>query len=283
SLPSASPPGPSRGTRQPRTGRDTIIPARRLPARDLEDPVMLRWCLFVLIAGVVLLQPVRADDAPARSAPKVIDAGIPVWSVAFADGTRTLLAAGDSDTLKVFDLDAKKVLPLRGHNKVLEAGAVAPDGKRWAPASHDTTVVVWDAAKREELFTLKGHTDVVRALAFSPDSQTLVTGGFDNTVRLWDVGSKKEIPVLRSYRHITALPFGPDGQTIGLGSEDGAVCFWDTAEPRKILPASRRHEKMVRCIAYAPDSKTAASCSDDGTAALWEVATGRALDAIAPK
>jgi WD40 repeat protein len=66
--------------------------------------------------------------------------------------------------------------------------AFRPDGQRFATASDDRTVKLWDPETGQEVFTLRGHTRCVLCVAFSPDGQRLVTGSIDRTAKVWDIG-----------------------------------------------------------------------------------------------
>ena len=66
------------------------------------------------------------------------------------------------------------------------AVAYSPDGRRFAAASRDGTIHVWDVTTEQELRQLPGHTDAVAALAWSPDGLILASASYDSTVRLWD-------------------------------------------------------------------------------------------------
>jgi WD40 repeat protein len=103
------------------------------------------------------------------------------------DGRRIISGSNDG-TVKVWDLDAARVLvTLHGHTQGVRACAAAPDGRRIISASDDGTLKIWDLGAGQVLATLKGHTQGVRACAVTPDGRYVVSGADDRTIRVWDL------------------------------------------------------------------------------------------------
>ena len=57
---------------------------------------------------------------------------------------------------------------------------------KFATASSDTTVRVWDVGKGVLMHTLVGHTSIVHILAVMPLPNMLASASYDKTVRVWD-------------------------------------------------------------------------------------------------
>ena len=65
---------------------------------------------------------------------------------------------------------------------------------RFASASGDGVVKIWDLASREEVWNTRAHENVVKGLCWTPDRK-LVSCAVDKTVKVWDPYSDTSRPV----------------------------------------------------------------------------------------
>lgn len=154
--------------------------------------------------------------------------------------------------------------------------AWAVDGKRFATASDDGALHVWDAARG--ISRLVGrHPAAVRALAFTPDGGRLISAGGDRVALVWDL--KKESKPIRLVGHtggLRAVVVSRDGRHIVTGGEDRAVRVWtltDGAEAR----AWTAHDGPITALAVSSDGKWLLTGSTDRTAVVWDLATGKVV------
>jgi WD40 repeat protein/beta-lactamase regulating signal transducer with metallopeptidase domain len=174
-----------------------------------------------------------------------------------------------------FDVRSPRVLNMPSE---VRAAALAPDGKTFAVALADKTVLLLDVATGATRLTVRAHDDPVTCLAFAPDGKTLATGSQDRTVRLWDVGAAEEGKVLTTPRAtlaghtnwVYAVAFSPDGKVLASGGYDRTVRLWDpaTGKDRGVLSG---HKAAVRSLAFGRFGRRLASGDGDGLIKVWDL------------
>jgi WD40 repeat protein/beta-lactamase regulating signal transducer with metallopeptidase domain len=174
-----------------------------------------------------------------------------------------------------FDWRSPRVIPTASE---VRAAALAPDGRTFAVALADKTVLLLDVATGATRLTLHPHDDPVTCLAFSPEGKTLATGSQDRTVRLWDLsgaGEGREIAAprttLRGHTNwVYALAFAPDGRTLASGGYDRTIRLWDptTGKERGVL---KGHKAAVRSLVFGRFGRRLASGDGDGIIKIWDL------------
>lgn len=196
-------------------------------------------------------------------------------------GSRALTGHADGKVV-LWDLNrAEKLASVQRNEASVWDVVFAGDQSRFAVASHDWKIALWDASQPSApLHVFDGHDNAVQALAYDPNQALLASGSADKTVRLWNL---KTLSLKRRYRgsddFVTAVAFSRNGKMLAGGSLDGRIQVWSAQSSRRLRRLTD-HSGRVTDLAFSPDGDYLASSSADGTVRLWDVRRGRTVRAL---
>ena len=175
-------------------------------------------------------------------------------TIAATDGKTSRLIDWPSGTARSSIVDADDQPPC-----VLVALGSSPDGKWWAAAAPDGSVVIRDAAAKTTARVLSADVAETNAVAFSPDGSWLASGGADNDVHVWDARSWRPVATVSTLTHATfGVAWSPDSKVLYLAGVSRAVTAlssgtWTQARASTPQPFVLTH------VAVSPDGRTIAT------------------------
>jgi WD40 repeat protein/predicted Ser/Thr protein kinase len=164
--------------------------------------------------------------------------------------------------------DARELL---GHTEKVVDITFSPDGTRFATASRDDTVKLWDPVTGELQRTLSGHVDDLHSVEFSPDGARVLTTSADSSVTIWMAETGKKLETIDDY-DVSVARFSPDGRSLVIGAVDGSLSFWNVAadeelvEQRALTVGAR-----VDGLAFSPDGSRLAAATQAGSLRMWSL------------
>ncbi len=225
-------------------------------------------------ARVSLLDVLAQPDRGVLAVP-----GAAVDAVAFSPDGKTLAAASDNGTARLWDIATQSPTSasMTADGNPLTAVAFSPDGKILATGDSGGEVRLWDVATRQQIGAAITADGVpVNAVAFSPNGTMLATASDDGTARLWDVSTHSQVgaPMTADAKPVDAVAFSPDGKILATASDDGTARLWSVRTHRQVgAPMTVDGEAMLSVV-FSPDGKTLATATlGSAVARLWDVAT----------
>ncbi len=149
---------------------------------------------------------------------------------------------------------------------------------RFAAASHDWKVAIWNTSATEPVHIIDAHNNAVQTVAYAntPRGPLLVTGSADKSVKLWKGDSFEAVRRYSGHRDfVSTLAIRPDGSSFASAGLDGNIRIW-SAKSQSTLRRLYGHKGRVGGLAFAPSGDLLVSAGDDGKVRLWDLKGGRA-------
>ncbi len=275
------------GDRALRNALDMFSPAETSQVVEHEPGLLAlsadrQWIVTSTHGDTVLVREAATGREALRIAPR--DS---VTAAALDREGRRVAAAG-RDTLRVWDVRARRPIARWPYARPMRALAFAPDG-RTLVAVEARTARVWDVATGRETARVPLGAGEPRGVALSPEARWLAVADTAGLVRVRDLSASAETARLSLSEGMDAssIALAPGGARLAAGSFD-TVFVLETNGGRRT--ATLKHEWGVQGMAFDTSgswlatvtgrvsmdaAEPSAEALPGSTIRLWEVAEGR--------
>jgi WD40 repeat protein/beta-lactamase regulating signal transducer with metallopeptidase domain len=212
-----------------------------------------------------------------------------VTFVAFGPGEKTLLTAGQDNTIRLWDMATGNELKRFARPKPLPPKPAKPDPKK-------------EQAQLEELVRHFGQGGGGSfSVALAPAAKVLAASGA-NVIQIWEVETGKELRQIEvPGGGIAGLLFSPDGRVLAARIGNGALLVWEVESGKLLhdikLPTRETGNMVVLAIggdggdapgmAFTPDSKALVGAATEykkeeaaHSVKFWDLASGKELHKV---
>lgn len=153
----------------------------------------------------------------------------------------------------------------------------SPDDRWLVSAAGDSSVIVWDVARRKQRWALPEGFPTVGDVAIAPDGKALAVGAGDGSLSFWSVASGKMLDKIMAHRwSVQSVRFSPNGALLATAGGDHAIRLWDPATGKN-LAVLLGHTGAVRTMCFSPDGRRLVSGAADATVRVWDISTRQEL------
>ncbi len=163
----------------------------------------------------------------------------------------------------------------RDHQGKINAVAWSPNGRYFASASNDGTVIGWDSTSGNKLGVYRAHTGSVQAVSYSPSGNRVASAGSDRTVQVWEASTGNIFLTYRGHTHeINSVIWSPDEQNIASSALNEDIQVWD-ARRGNYSHLYRGHIYPVKSMAWSSDGQRIVSGGVGKAVQIWNATNGR--------
>ncbi|KAL4679504.1 hypothetical protein H8959_009154 [Pygathrix nigripes] len=165
------------------------------------------------------------------------------------------LATGSDDNCAAFfeGPPFKFKFTIGDHSRFVNCVRFSPDGNRFATASADGQIYIYDGKTGEKMCALggsKAHDGGIYAGDWSPDSTRLLSASGDKTSKIWDVNVNSVVSTFPMGSTVLDQQLGCLWQKDHLLSVSlsGYINYLDRNNPSKPLRVIKGHSKSIQCL-----------------------------------
>jgi hypothetical protein len=195
-----------------------------------------------------------------------------ILGMTYTNSGEFLISCDRVGVVKYWTHQMSQQAEVQAHAEACKAVTVSPLDRKFATASDDGTVKVWDFYGRVEERVLTGHNANVTSVAWHPAKSLLASSGKDNMVKLWDASSGKELRNLPGHTSwVLTTAWNPNGWWLLSGSRDNTLRVTDIRMMRVVQTMTAGHGGVTAAAWHPYTERLLVAGMADGAMQYWSV------------
>jgi polyadenylation factor subunit 2 len=181
---------------------------------------------------------------------------VAIKAATYSHGEEWLISGDAEGVIKYWQPNFNALKEIQAHGETIRDLAFSPTDAKFATASDDATLKIFDFGQGAEEKTLTGHQWEARSIDWHPTKGLLVSGSKDHTVKLWEPRSGRCLTTLNSSKNQVSRTLfeKQDGILLATTGRDQIIRIFDLRMMREVF-LLRGHESEVMSLVWHPIHK----------------------------
>lgn len=200
-------------------------------------------------------------------------------SAVFSRTGKSLLTAGDDDSVRLWETGSGMQLQTMEHGKNLESAIFSPNEK-FILTSSDSVIRLWNTFSGQPVGQILKYSAPVLNTSFLSEKRQICSICKDGTIQFRDELLNRLVsPDIRLGSTFSAAVFSPDGKRV-LTEGSKTLQVWDVLSGKRIGQEMEQNEYVYNPL-FSADGRLILTTSDgDSTVRIWDAFTGKPVGLV---
>jgi len=196
----------------------------------------------------------------------------PLRAMTYTHAGNFLISGDDAGNVRYWRTNLELVKNYSAHKEAIRQLTFAPGDMKFATASDDSTIRVWDFARVTEEQVLAGHGGDVKCVHWHPSKSLLVSGSKDGLVKLWCPRSGKSLATMHGHKGtVTSAQWSSNGNWVLTGSRDQTCRVYDVRMQAELSTFIGHGKDITVSSWHSIHEELFVSGGHDGSLCFWLV------------
>ncbi|CAD5119235.1 DgyrCDS7868 [Dimorphilus gyrociliatus] len=204
-----------------------------------------------------------------------------IWS----HNDQWMVTADHNGFIKYWQSNMNNIKVYQAHKESVRGLSFCPSNAKFATASDDGTVRIYDFVRCHEERILRGHGADVKCVDWHPQKSLIASGSKDaqQPIKLWDPRNGNALATVHAHKNtVMQLQWNKNGNWLLTASKDHLLKIYDLRNMKQELQVFKGHKKEATACSWNPIHENLfASAGSDGSIFYWMAGQEREVGSMA--